>query len=880
MLNWVVSSSVLILIIVVLRFCLRGKISLRLQYGLWLLVAVRLLFPFSVGEAVASVSTWLNLVGDRQAVQEMKDFVETPIQTMQYEEAFDSVSKEYLENGINIENLPEHVLSGTIEYEVQNTMHGGPTPIEIANTIWIVGMILIGVAFLFSNLCFSMKLRNNRVLLDDDISSNFGEKPGSLRVYQTDMVETPCMYGLFYPAIYVTDEVLEKDVNLKHVLEHEFTHYRHMDHIWALIRVVCLVLHWYNPLVWCAAFLSRRDAELACDEATIKRLGEENRVSYGRTLIGLTCEKRPAVLITATTMSGGKRSIRERIKLIAEKPKMAVVTLIVVVLLAVTAIGWTFAGAKPPYESFSEWTKTIDPEKMEYFYVHKGFGDNQIGYKASEEEFATFLNIFQGVPEEDCYRRDKFANGYEDYFLFFICGEDTVNLRCLEDKTIEYVYSEPNFAPEGRTLIIDSPKLWQYIVDLVDENGVPTSELSSGSAPVPGTVASRTVYTTTADLNHDGRPDSIEVIRTTQVDTMGNEGSPDVAKVQVYLGKADGGYETAAAYISNAVGDSHNINGIFVLTEKDGKDYLLYTQCYEGTGGAYYTYSVMCLNGTEIVTVQTDTIEFFTDPYHSGYWKIANREDMIPGFKADLEPWVANGVILASYDAGTETYFSTPSKKIAASTYFDLVWARNSDERLAQFEQEIGKEQWKKELYFASDFVDISDNRDWIEKTSKEDFTKWYNQYDGSKIQRIDYWVRQRPNVSYSGSIPTNYDIVYYRADAGEDAQDAIYKMMECMIQARMIPSEGRTCTYTDYAIPEQKMIQITEHMWFIPFLNGYYAFEGTDLVTMQEIIDSGEPVTEDGLVSFVAQGTSEQYFHILIERDGVYRLQRLDEMK
>ena len=100
MLNWVVSSSVLILIIVVLRFCLRGKISLRLQYGLWLLVAVRLLFPFSVGEAVASVSTWLNLVGDRQAVQEMKDFVETPIQTMQYEEAFDSVSKEYLENGI------------------------------------------------------------------------------------------------------------------------------------------------------------------------------------------------------------------------------------------------------------------------------------------------------------------------------------------------------------------------------------------------------------------------------------------------------------------------------------------------------------------------------------------------------------------------------------------------------------------------------------------------------------------------------------------------------------------------------------------------------------------------------------------------------------
>ena len=47
--------------------------------------------------------------------------------------------------------------------------------------------------------------------------------------------------------------------------------------------------------------LSRRDAELACDEATIKRLGEEERASYGRTLIGLTCETEEGEVLGVVT---------------------------------------------------------------------------------------------------------------------------------------------------------------------------------------------------------------------------------------------------------------------------------------------------------------------------------------------------------------------------------------------------------------------------------------------------------------------------------------------------------------------------------------------------------------------------------------------------
>jgi hypothetical protein len=103
-------------------------------------------------------------------------------------------------------------------------------------------------------------------------------------------------------------------------------------------------------LVWWAAILSQRDAELACDEATIKLLGEGERAEYGRTLIGMTCQKKANVLITATTMNSGKSGLKERIMLIAKKPKMALYTLLIVMLAAAIAVGCTFTGPKTESE--------------------------------------------------------------------------------------------------------------------------------------------------------------------------------------------------------------------------------------------------------------------------------------------------------------------------------------------------------------------------------------------------------------------------------------------------------------------------------------------------------------------------------------------------
>ena len=67
MLERMVTSSVLILVLCALRVLLRGRVSARVMYALWLLVALRLLLPAGLVESPASI---MNVVPGAQGVEE------------------------------------------------------------------------------------------------------------------------------------------------------------------------------------------------------------------------------------------------------------------------------------------------------------------------------------------------------------------------------------------------------------------------------------------------------------------------------------------------------------------------------------------------------------------------------------------------------------------------------------------------------------------------------------------------------------------------------------------------------------------------------------------------------------------------------------------
>lgn len=333
MMQWIVSSSVLILVVIALRYVLRGKLSLRMQYALWLLVLVRLLVPVSFGASDLSVMNAVperaptvqqgtykqDIVGERNDVPANAGTVGIPAQSM---------------NEAVPPNLVQNVTTATVTAPTVEKTDWA----RIAKTVWLAGAAALGLVFLAVNLRFGKKLRRSRERVE--------ETDACLPVYESGETDTPCLFGVAKPSIYVTPDTRTEAETLRYALAHEQTHYRHGDNLWAVLRGVCLALHWYNPLVWWAAELSRRDAELACDEATIRRIGESERAAYGRTLIRMTCEKRPALLVTATMMTDSGKGLKERISLLVKKPKTAAYTAVAVLLIAGLSVACTFTGGR------------------------------------------------------------------------------------------------------------------------------------------------------------------------------------------------------------------------------------------------------------------------------------------------------------------------------------------------------------------------------------------------------------------------------------------------------------------------------------------------------------------------------------------------------
>ena len=67
MIDWILSSSLLILVVVGTRAIFKDKISQRLRYALWALVLLRLLIPVNIGHSVISTANFSASIQNRQA---------------------------------------------------------------------------------------------------------------------------------------------------------------------------------------------------------------------------------------------------------------------------------------------------------------------------------------------------------------------------------------------------------------------------------------------------------------------------------------------------------------------------------------------------------------------------------------------------------------------------------------------------------------------------------------------------------------------------------------------------------------------------------------------------------------------------------------------
>jgi len=163
-------------------------------------------------------------------------------------------------------------------------------------------------------------------------------------------VDAPMACGLLRPVILFPENTdWNQDISLSCALAHEFAHIRRGDLWCKALLSAALSLHWYNPLVWLMARHLGRDLELACDEAVLRRLGQDRRRDYALALLSWA-EARNGL---STLCRFNQPELKERIEAIMKLKKTSWAVILAAALL-VAVVSVVFAtSAAPPENSVS-----------------------------------------------------------------------------------------------------------------------------------------------------------------------------------------------------------------------------------------------------------------------------------------------------------------------------------------------------------------------------------------------------------------------------------------------------------------------------------------------------------------------------------------------
>ncbi len=358
MLRDILTLSALIAVVFLVRAAFKNHVPKRMIYGLWLVVLFKLCLPgtlFSLPVLPAEEGTApVNTIQTTQAGEATLPAVSTA-PTVPAPSAATVQPTAPAQTII----LPEQTTAQPHETVTKSAAPAAQEPekpaakpfttAQILKIVWFSGSALLGLWLLSTWLMFTIRLHKSRKFLG---------KRGRTNIYISRRIKSPCLAGLI-PAVYLTQDVLQTD-EAELIVRHELTHLRHLDFLWSFCRTIAVIVYWWNPLVWLAAIFSKRDAELACDEAVAAGLASEQRIAYARAILAQAPRKKAALSLAGPP-------VKERILFLTKKQKTNVLCVVLALALTVTATGCSFAEltqreAKPSASSAEEAQPKTEPE--------------------------------------------------------------------------------------------------------------------------------------------------------------------------------------------------------------------------------------------------------------------------------------------------------------------------------------------------------------------------------------------------------------------------------------------------------------------------------------------------------------------------------------
>lgn len=364
--NMSISASWVVIAVLTLRFCLK-KAPKWVNVLLWGIVAVRMVFPFSI-ESV------LSLIPSAETISPTIMMEQSPS----------------VQTGVPALN---HVINPVISGSFTPAPGASANPLQI----WIpvlAGIWLFGIASLFLYSAVSYWRLRRKVCEAVILRGN---------IYQSEKVCSPFVLGIIRPKIYLPYHMDSREMD--HVIAHEQTHIRRKDHWWKPLGFLLLTTHWFNPLMWLSYILLCRDIELACDEKVIRKMSNEQRADYTQALVACSVDRR---LITACPLAFGEIGVKERVKSVMNYKKPAFwIVLASVIVCAVIAVCFL---TNPIGFQFDVSANTI--VSANHFDMRNA--DDPVAIEMTPAQIGELNSRLAGV--KNCKRSDKYAGltpGYQ-----------------------------------------------------------------------------------------------------------------------------------------------------------------------------------------------------------------------------------------------------------------------------------------------------------------------------------------------------------------------------------------------------------------------------------------------------------------------------------
>ena len=312
--TWTWKASLVALLVLALQTLAGSRLPPRWRYGLWSLVALRLLLPVAPPSAMG-----LFAAGAPSA------------------------------SGSRLPGLGEIVPTAVSPAAQAETATRIPNP-ELLGllllAIWTIGVVVSLARELLRRRAWRRRLQGARRVHDPRVQEILEEgraRLGILRpveVQVSETVPTAAVAGLLRPRIVMNPRLLQSlgRESLRHVVFHELAHLRQGDPWIHLLTRLLLAFHWFNPWLSWTGRRVQDDRELACDALALAALEARQARAYGRTLLTQVCPG-TVPLAGPSFTSPSKTALRRRIAMISHyRPTTPLTRMVLALAFAVTAL--------------------------------------------------------------------------------------------------------------------------------------------------------------------------------------------------------------------------------------------------------------------------------------------------------------------------------------------------------------------------------------------------------------------------------------------------------------------------------------------------------------------------------------------------------------